>query len=1803
MQEPEQYDLFEDYDANKFDEVNHESENTSITEEKDLLDEIFGDQCDAEKYEETLDDVEKDDIAYLKDPTLGEHSKDDKYLYCIVDKDDVYGDTSIENLSNYSRTRLIEQSGYVITEHSIYESKDSGLLFMPNFIKDSSAEFKCEKKKQVKLKLPKSVKDKTTAKDEKSSYYTYCLRMTGILKDGSKAEVLVRDIPVYFDINIGLDDPELHKDKIEHILRPKTFNLVIKYREETPPEEMEITTGAFKSFLTMQIFRRLNIDPVWKYSVNEKGLEMYELHFDSYEDRNTSLIEIQKTRYSDGRFKVKLCDDHMHKDYTFVHISNFHCNNRDFRVADDKNRRFRYNDDMITYFYTEIYTQLKFRPDIYRTAPDGVLLGFGKKLPATIEKVARVIDFIQNLRLTNIPIECTGDIQVRTINMSIVQAYPFREYTPCPVNYIRMKFNTLAERKQALALIKLNGYDTASDDTGHYYRLFARTHAIQLAGWNTIHNYEYARRPRKSLNLLKKINDLFNSSHKLEFESTCEHVFEVSYKDINSIPDLPKMMEQDKLLERDRLLVAAWDIETYSARKSGDVPMPQHQTDVVFMISISFFWKDSDKPLVSFNITDVPCYQDDRWITVMCNGQHAILKAFALIMHELAPDFIMGFNDSSYDWNFVASKMVQYKNLVWFHSKLSSTAPYTTTNEKEVYEFNYRKDMKIKVAADEYLDASFLRFDGCIPVDVRICYKKLYPKEETSGKSSLKAYLELVKIGGKIDLPIKTMWKYYSDMIDYMKERAYDDPCDALFDILVDLKNPGTNERQSGLNERKKKLHRLMDNMRHVAYYCYIDAARCQHLMTKRTVINDAREVSNRAYVSMEDSFYFANGMRVRNLTDAFNAKHNILMSMTVHESSETGQYPGAYVFDPIKGLTPKPDVIQRLDNFRNKIAELETMEEKTEYLNSIMEEVQTMMTGNYPITGLDFLSLYPSIIMAYNLSPDKYITEITIAISKKYYDLPVDTSDDDVIKRIVRGVTAANATATTTATTNTTNSINKQTRSSDDVLNVSSNESTESNESSESNVCNVCDDIVINKFNIHNVCFDYSGSQVAGKFIRHQNNDKNKGVYPLILQNLFDSRVEIKKILKELNNKKEIYDMTEEIIATSDKKMTILQALKIVKKRFKKESEAIDLVNFKITHGSTREETISILKGRKNKLSGNVKVINWFIEEATKNINNANVNNINNVNNDDTDNPDNVDNAVDVDVINDSVIENNLKTIYEEICFKSACVDSKQKAIKVYMNTFYGETGNKLSALFLLQLAGGVTTAGKYNIQAVAKFVKDLNYTLKYGDTDSLYLTCPSEYFIDSNRAYLLSQIPKEEYYSSLVIITMRTLNSHKSLVNAYLAEDNGTNRLVMAYEEVLYPCVMTGKKKYYGRPHENEVNFNSKIFIRGIEIIKQGQSGVSIFLGRTIMERTLDILNTQDIWEITEEVIRTAIAGGHKWNLDDCIKTYSWKPLKNNIPVKTFINRMKKYSADEMEKNVKLKQEGKPIKKLVYIMPEPGERFSVVVVKNHQHYDTHGLKITHRMGDLFEFPDVAKKFNLEIDYSYYLKCASGVCARFIAYEEQFQLKIDSPNYNSKNNEKDRDKYAIAQSRKYLAKLIEDLTSDGINYTKMGTEYKRIYKESIWRSKYNIIDAYGLPCAEVLHGYWFNFTFTDDIGANVSMYELLLKRMSCHYKESNLIQISDPALRTRYISRARDVMSKYIHLIMEIMSRYRLYMADVNLVMRKKFHDEHPEYGVCRDDMTNIVDEVMPLTKHEVMMLTEFYYSYCVLLMTVDFT
>ncbi|CAI2192017.1 6614_t:CDS:2, partial [Funneliformis geosporum] len=94
----------------------------------------------------------------------------------------------------------------------------------------------------------------------------------------------------------------------------------------------------------------------------------------------------------------------------------------------------------------------------------------------------------------------------------------------------------------------------------------------------------------------------------------------------------------------------------------------------------------------------------------------------------------------------------------------------------------------------------------------------------------------------------------------------------------------------------------------------------------------------------------------------------------------------------------------------------------------------------------------------------------------------------------------------------------------------------------------------------------------------------------------------------------------------------------------------------------------------------------------------------------------------------------------------------------------------NSKSPIFLHELAGRITSAGKYNLNLDAEFIIKKGFRIKYEDTDSLYLTCPDRYYKKCDEAFFRKELSKEAYWTEMVKITMNVMKRLGNQVNAYL-------------------------------------------------------------------------------------------------------------------------------------------------------------------------------------------------------------------------------------------------------------------------------------------------------------------------------------------------------------------------------------------------------------------------------------------------
>ena len=557
------------------------------------------------------------------------------------------------------------------------------------------------------------------------------------------------------------------------------------------------------------------------------------------------------------------------------------------------------------------------------------------------------------------------DEKYRGSYITELSKHGFNHYEREKCTYLRLHFTNLWDRKNALKYFSERlRWQTTTDDNNHFERVVCRDNNFSMCAWNEIISYR-----------------------SFKYESICKlpKTFRVDYKEfVYYDGDISK----DDNLSRDRTIIETWDIEAYT--NTGEMPNADNVKDVVFMIGKTYHWKDSKESLLDVCLVSRPCNPRPDKLTILCKNEKELIKASFVLNSIIMPDFIIGFNDGDFDWPFVIKKAVQHRILIFVKDQLTLFNDYRTKKMpnseqiKSILKWDCQKK-KIKLEADSVAYSTTLTLPGYINIDVRTMFRKLYPTEP---KSSLKHYLAMSNLGGKEDMPISELFRIYKESIDLERE----------------INNMVKNKNVDGLKSVQDRYDANKEKMADVAHYCTIDAKRCQELLQKVNIIGDKREVSNVSHTTLYDALYYADGMKVRNLVIAEGQQRGILFSTRQKSYIGDGKYPGAYVFPPIKGpVKPKLTVRERKeclsewkdipeedlkkmediiyenwDYITDKSENFEEVSRRLKENNEFREDYSHTLfsnfikeDNNYPISGLDFSSLYPSIIMTYNLSPE----------------------------------------------------------------------------------------------------------------------------------------------------------------------------------------------------------------------------------------------------------------------------------------------------------------------------------------------------------------------------------------------------------------------------------------------------------------------------------------------------------------------------------------------------------------------------------------------------------------------------------------------------------------------------------------------------------------------------------------------------------------------------------------------------------------------------------------------------------------
>lgn len=1333
------------------------------------------------------------------------------------------------------------------------------------------------------------------------------------------------------------------------------------------------------------------------------------------------------------------------------------------------------------------------------------------------------IHYINEISKQNFLTNVTSKIPAsdKPMGYSWENAKPFVGWQLEQSDYLRLTFSKQSSRKKVLSVLKQAGFVTAHDDYSDYYRVVARDYGISLCNWSVISNYS--------------IDSLDNFK---------QPVFRVNIKDFTKYQG---EILKNPALARDKSMIMAWDIEC--ATQSGNLPTPENKDDRLFMICASLHWWYNKKALVKICFVDYPCDPHPDYVTVVCGDERSIIYAFAYLFDKMKPDFCTGFNSSNFDYPWLVQRAYQHGILETICDIMNEIKPFngfdkggvrlghklspTTFDAWSRYEArkkfpkitlnNYLANIcpiycyeKVKIDAETFAEGTQMQFGGCISFDLMTIFRQLYPNSE---KNSLDYFLSINKLSGKKDMPVVELFRIYWEMTDAVKRAGAE---------------------LSGDQEKKDafmvSFNKIRKELKEVAEYCVIDSYRCQELSLMRNVIPDRREVSSLSNTALSDSFFLANGMKVRQMVMERCNTRNLTCTTVCKTIHGSDKYPGAFVKPPEKGLiTPKLSIQERMEkhaeyvknfglapvndgSYRNipypeisnigiddiynviddqstKVAEID-VQNYTELINNsmttsriidlpvisnkinqkpnesanpeqkltdiafekisafqnaikfiastdeklcitncsdqhinqiIMKTIDLLKpihlshndmkifgeflkesTGR-PITGLDFSSLYPSLIMTYNLSPE--------------YTIALETCNKSIItvkNKVAQAQTAGH--------------------------------------------------------NIKRIKFEYGEQKtdVFGFFIQHENQfpttDDGKpnpnckfGVYPTILKELFDQR-SVMKVPKEYyeilnehldklndnNNKynkiirlcsyaypeainldeyKDFFTLLEDYEDLQEMK-NIPEFAKFLKSAEENDEKKIENYQYSDFVGLFKAKPVERSKTTILSLADAINVIRNKIDydhaykppRPLKHTSDEKIKKIL--------------------CAFESEESINIKggISWEDIEFYFNYFDSKQKALKVFMNTFYGESGNKLSSMFVLAMAGAITTKGQENLKRVITFVEGQpsfdeegstlqpntigQFKVVYGDTDSAYIAAPEHVFRELDILYYSGQINKEEYCSRMVELSFVYVDKIKDEVNTMLKKTSRSIFLKMAYEEVLFPVAFLAKKKYYGIPHISVPNFSpKKLFVRGLETKKRGVSGVLKDLCENLMWKSMRLSNIKELLELSYDAIDEFYK--KTWSVDQFSKTSQYKPKsdediaegKGNKSVLRFVERMK-------ARGIEIK---------------PHERFRYVIVRKYPYeYDYRGCKVPLKIGDFMELVDVAKSEHMDINIDYYMENGIvGQLARLVIYRDEFFIEsIDDTDEEIKKADDASFKKARGHLDQYASKYYK-------NYQDKGDAYK----------------------------------------------------------------------------------------------------------------------------------------------------------------
>jgi DNA polymerase elongation subunit (family B) len=416
------------------------------------------------------------------------------------------------------------------------------------------------------------------------------------------------------------------------------------------------------------------------------------------------------------------------------------------------------------------------------------------------------------------------------------------------------------------------------------------------------------------------------------------------------------------------LLVCSYDIEVYSS--TGQFPVSSNPGDEITQIGMSLRWNDtllqSEARYVFVNGTCLPS-NDPAVKFVACRSEKHLLETFAKFVHNENPDVMIGYNTFGFDDGYIADRSkhcglkLEFGRVV--AKQWGDKREYIKT-ERKTFEVAAGKfavryiampgrtclDLYLNMRREQNLDSykldnvanKFLRDKVSNVVAITGEATQLYEIHTKSTRGLFAGNLIRFDIVGNTVNPYRNGQKFFVKEV-YPKKFIVELPhAKYLFDGVLNEKDIGQMEWSFAKDDVDHheifKAHVGTDADRsYIAKYCIQDCDLVLTLIAKLDTLVNARGMADVCRVPIQYISMRGQGIKIYSAV-VYNASKRNQIIVTQDSIEGDSSYEGAIVLPPKIGM----------------------------YLDQ-------------PIPVLDFNSLYPSNMIAYNLSPD------TLVYVKKY--------------------------------------------------------------------------------------------------------------------------------------------------------------------------------------------------------------------------------------------------------------------------------------------------------------------------------------------------------------------------------------------------------------------------------------------------------------------------------------------------------------------------------------------------------------------------------------------------------------------------------------------------------------------------------------------------------------------------------------------------------------------------------------------------------------------------------------------------